>query len=179
MIIGNNETVEMTRRHFDLPQKVLQRDAKVAKQLINAWDNENNPDKVLAIFKKNQNKLSSQRYWELLRTVWIICGNIENISLFKVFFSSPKKNRYCFSTPEEHEALRMLPEIITVYRACNSTEDNGISWTTSREYAKYYAEAYNKKMILESKVDKKHVFALINRNKESEILILNSNVLQF
>ena len=48
----------------------------------------------------------------------------------------------------------------------------GLSWTTSLEYAKFYAQQYGKSQIIKRIVNKKEVFAYINRNKESEILIL-------
>lgn len=171
-MLSNNQNVEMTRRYFDLPKKVALRDSKIAKQIALAWDFEKNQEKVFKLFVKNSQKLSSQRYWELLRTVWIVSGSIENVGMFILLMKSNKKNRYCFSTPEESEILREMPDEFDVYRACNDKKDNGISWTYKIEYAQWYKEAFSKKMIVTKKVNKQEVFALINRNKEYEILVL-------
>ena len=171
-MIGNNINVEMTRRYFDLPRKVALRDSKIAKQIITAWDFEQDKEKVFKLFVKNCDKLSSQRYWELLRTVWIVCGSLENVGMFKLLMNAKKKNKYCFSTPEEAKLLREMPDEFKVYRACNEKDDGGISWTYSKDYAFYYKDAFNKKRVLEHTVKKEDVFALINRNQEYEILLL-------
>lgn len=170
---GNNEFVPMTRRfHAHLPQKVLKRDAKIAGRIVWAWDVEHDQQKVLQIFLKEQNNLSPERYWELLRTVWIVCGSLETIDVFRKLFTANKRSRYCFSTPEEAAQLRDLPQFFDAYRACNSENDGGISWTLSKEYAEWYKEAYKKEMIISRVVCKNDVFALINRNNEHEIIML-------
>jgi len=171
-MIGNNESVEMTRRYFDLPKKIELRDSKICKQIGIAWDFEQDKEKVFSLFLKNSQLLSTQRYWELLRSVWIICGNMENIEMFILLMNSNKKNKYCFSTPEEAKILREMPDEFKVYRACNEQYDRGISWTYNLEYAEYYKSAFNKLLIVSKIIKKSDVFALINRNKESEILIV-------
>lgn len=168
----NNEMVPMTRRYPDLKDKVKKRDNKISIQLIRAWDVERDAEKVLKIFLQNINKLSSYRYWELLRSVWIICGTVENSGMFKLLMNSKNPNKHYFSTPEEHEHLRQMPDEFTVYRACNDYNDGGLSWTTSLKYALKYREDFNKRFIDERRINKNHVFAYINRNNESEILIL-------
>ena len=168
----HNQNVEMTRRYFDLPKKVLMRDSKIASQLIKAWDIEHDENKVFSLFLKNNHLLSSQRYWELLRTVWIVCGNLENVESFRLLMKAHNKNKYCFSTPEESRLLREMPDVFTVYRACNNENDRGISWTYELKYAEYYKEVFNKKLLIIKEVNKSDVFALINRNKEFEIIIL-------
>lgn len=105
-MIGNNETVEMTRRYFDLPRKVALRDSKIVKQISIAWDIEQDKEKVFNLFLKNSHLLSAQRYWEVLRTVWIVCGSLENVQMFKLLMTSKKKHKYCFSTPQESKILR-------------------------------------------------------------------------
>jgi len=170
--IMNNEFVPMTRRYPDLRKKVLERDAKVANKLVVAWDIERDPDKVLSIYLNNINNLSDERYWELLRSVWILCGKVENVPLFRNLMSTNRDKRYYFSTPEEQKKLREMPEVLAVYRATNSTDDRGISWTLSLEYAKWYKETYFKNSIIALAIPKNKVFAYIERNKESEIIIL-------
>ena len=170
---GNNELIPMTRRYPNLPNKVLKRDSEIAKKLVTAWDIEQNTDKVMEIYLKENKNLSNERYWELLRTVWIICGSIENAPLFKKLMTSARKEKYYFSTPEEAKALRELPEQIEVYRATNNENDNGLSWTLSKDYAEWYQQTYHKEKILTQIINKKQIFAYIERNKESEVIILN------
>ena len=77
---GNNEKVPMTRRyHSHLSAKVLKRDSVIVEKIIREWDKQQNKNKdLLPIFLKEHKNLSDERYWELLRTVWIISGTVEN-----------------------------------------------------------------------------------------------------
>lgn len=166
----NNELVPMTRRMPDLANKVLKRDSEIVKRMV-AIPVENKED-LFAFYMKEKDNLSPERYWELLRTVWIIAGGLDKIDQFRKLFSSTKRSRYYFSTPEEQKELREMPDSFTVYRATNNAEDGGISWTTSKEYAEHYKTMFQKELIVERVVEKKNIFAFINRNKEQEILIL-------
>jgi hypothetical protein len=168
---ANNETVFMSRRYPKLARKVLLRDSKIASKLVAAWDIEKNPEKVLSIFIKEKGNLSNERYWELLRTVWIIAGGLNKIDTFRQLMLSPRPERYYFNTPEDAKKLRDMPELFEVYRA-GKQFDNGISWTTSLEYAEWYRKAYNKEDLLTKTVNKVDCFAFIQRNKEDEIIIL-------
>ena len=169
---SNNEQVYMTRRYPNLRQKQLQRDSKISQKIAKAWDEEQNPKKVLDIFVKESKNLSNERYWETLRSVWVVCGKLETIPIFRKLFTSNRPKRYYFSSPEESKILAEMPDKIEVYRACDDEEDGGLSWTTSWDYVLQYRDTFSKKIILTKTIDKSKVFAFINRNKESEILIL-------
>ncbi len=170
--IGNNELVPMTRRYPNLPKKVLQRDSKITKRIMMAWDVDGDPEKVLAIFLKERRMLSHERYWELMRSVWIIAGSVENSELFRKLMQANRRSRYFFSTPEEAKKLRELPDTFNVFRATNDSADGGLSWTLSKQYAEHYKQEFDKEMIVMRKVNKSDVFAYIERNNESEIIIL-------
>ncbi len=172
MIGGRNTQVPMTRRHPDLPVKVLKRDSEIVRKLMVAWDLEHNQQKVLDIYLKEKDNLSPERYWEMMRTVWVLCGSVENSRTFRELMLSGKRSRYYFSTPEEQKRLREMPETFDVYRATNYDGDGGLSWTLSREYAEHYMKMYGKDTVITRHIDKKEVFALIERNQEEEILIL-------
>lgn len=172
MNFKNNELIPMTRRYPDLPEKVLRRDSKIVMQIARAWDVEQDAEKVLQLFVKNSQKLSSYRYWELLRSVWIVCGSLENAGMFSLLMKAKKPNKHYFSTPEEHDKLRNMPEEINVYRACNKYNDGGLSWTTSLEYARKYQIDFHRNFINMRKVNKSDVFAYIERNNEFEIILL-------
>lgn len=162
----------MTRRYPQLPKKVLMRDGKIAAKIMLTWDVEQDEEKVLAIYLKEQGNLSDERYWELMRTVWILCGSVENADTFRKLMQSKRKQRHYFSTPEEAKKFREMPDSFYVYRATNDANDRGLSWTVSKEYALYYKENFNKSLILSGEINKKDVFAYIERNMEFEIIIL-------
>ena len=168
---GNNQYVPMTRRYPNLRRKVLIKDSIISKKLTEAWDVEKDSKKVLDIYLKKHRSLSDERYWELLRTVWIISGSVKNADIFRKLMQSKRSQRYYFSTPEEAKHLKELPDKFTIYRAANNVGD-GLSWTTSKKYAEWYLETYKKKMLLQIEIEKSKIFAYIERNLESEILIL-------
>ena len=168
----NNELVPMTRRYPVLKRKVAERDSKIAKKLIQAWDQEKDSEKVLSIYIENRHLLSDYRYWELLRTVYIIAGTVERVPIFISLMESNRPRQYYFSTPEEAKSLRELPDIVTVYRAQDGQFTNGISWTLSKDYVELYQQQFNKERIIMKEVYKDKIFAYINRNNEEEIIIL-------
>ncbi len=170
---GNNEAIPMTRRYPNLPNKALKRDSEIARRIIIAWDLGKDADKVLSIYLKESKNLSDERYWELLRSVWILCGTVENADLFRRLMQSTRKEKYYFSTPEEAKLLRELPEQVEIYRATNNINDNGLSWTLSKEYAEWYKTAYQKEKIISKTINKKQIFAYIERNRESEVVVLS------
>lgn len=169
---ARNEIVHMTRRYPNLMQKVLKRDSNIVKRIMDAWDNEHDSEKVLSIYLKERNNLSDERYWEILRTVWILSGKVDNQEVFRTLMQSTRKEKYYFSTPEESQKLRSMPEEFEVFRATNDENDRGLSWTVSYQYALHYQRVFKKAMIITKVVKRNEVFAFVERNNEDEIIIL-------
>ena len=122
--------------------------------------------------QKNFRLLSNPRYWEMLKVVWIAVGSTSVVDEFRRYMRSTRPCRNYFMTPEEHEALRNMQFPLKVWRACNSEDDGGLSWTVSMEVAVEFAARGNCRKILVREVDRKDVFAYINRRGEDEIIIL-------
>ena len=175
---ASNELIPMTRRYPKLMGKVLRRDSKIVQGLINLWEakTDSNVETVRSMlfekYVKEAPHLSDERYWEVLRSIWIMCGSIERIDRFRELFTSKRKERYYFSTPEEAKRLRELEFPVRVFRAANDENDKGISWTLSLDYARKYKQTFNKENIFHADVARENIFALIERNKEEEVIIL-------
>lgn len=167
-----NETVPMTRRYPDLPRKQLERDSKIAYKIAYAHDMELDNEKVLALFRKYHRLLSNPRYWEMLKVVWIAVGSTSVADEFRRYMRSARPCRNYFMTPEEHEALRRMKFPLKVWRACNSEDDGGLSWTVSMKVAVEFAARGKCRKIITREVERKDVFAYINRRGEDEIIIL-------
>lgn len=168
---GRNEYIPMTRRYPNLKPKQLLRDSKIAKKIINAGDTDKNEQKLVDIFLKEKELLSHPRYWEILRSVWIVSGSTENAPIFSTLMQSKRPYRNYFMSPEDEKYFNDLPAEFVVYRACN-IPDNGISWTLNKEYAESFKQQALKQTVLERVVSKSDCFAYINRNDEQEVLIL-------
>ncbi len=162
----------MTRRHPDLPKKVLKRDSDIVAKIMKFWEASQNGPALIDLFIKESTGLSDERYWEILRSVWIMAGSNESTEKFRKLLSSPRKQKFYFSTPEDAKKLRELPESITVWRACNDGEEQGIAWTTSKQYAERYQEMFFKSKIVSMEVNRTKIFAYIGRNLEDEVIIL-------
>lgn len=171
LIQGRNELVPFTRRYPDLKPKQALRDSKIAKRLITAWDVNQSDTEALSIFQKENSQLSDPRYWELLKSVWIIAGSVENKEVFRGWFRSKRGFKHYFMSPEEKAAFDLLPDKITCYRACDG-DDGGFSYTLDYEYAEKYRDLFGKELIYQRSVWKEYVFAFINRNAEEELIIL-------
>lgn len=169
---ARNTSVFMTRRMPHLPRKALLRDSRIAQRLIQAWDVHHSGARVLEIFLKEQDNLSDERYWEMLRTAWVVAGSVERAPVFRELFTSRRPCRHWFSTPEDAAVLRSLPDHIEVHRATNDPLDGGLSWSISRAYVEEYREIFGKAIIISRTINKADVFAYIARNRESEIILL-------
>lgn len=180
-LMAYNETVPMTRRIPALPEKKLARDSKIAKQIIHAYDVEQDIEKVRDIFFRKAHLLSNPRYWEMLRTVWVVSGSTANANEFRPLFKSPRPCKGWFMTVEDAAALDAMTFPLTVYRAYDPYYDTpegiaaggdpGISWTLEKEWCEKYAEGKGR-VVKSRQVERKDVFAYISRRGESEIMIL-------
>ena len=171
-MVAYNETVPMTRRYPDLPRKQLERDSKIAMKIVRAYDVEHDIEKVLDLWRKYHSLLSNPRYWEMLKIVWVAAGHTAVAGEFRRYMQSSRPCQNYFMTPEEHEELRQMAFPLKVYRACNSENDGGISWTTNIEVAIEFATRAKNAKILAYEVTRNEVFAYINRRGEDEIIIL-------
>lgn len=177
MFRPKNELVAMTRRYPKLAGKVLRRDAKIVGNLIYMWDQktdanlDNVREAIFQYFLKEMKNISDERYWELLRTIWILTGTIERLPKFRELFTSKRKERYYFSTPEEAKRLREMEFPVRVFRAANKAGD-GVSWTLDLQYAQKYQSDYKKEFIFHRDVERHEIFALVERGGEEEIIIL-------
>lgn len=169
--LAPNTTTDFTRRIPALPRKQLMRDSSIIERIVKAYDEEENLVKTKEIFFKNAKLLSNPRYWEVMRTVWIAAGSTENAPEFIPYMKSDRPSKGWFMTPEDAKALNAMQFPITVYRAYDSDDDTGISWSTDREFVEEYAHKKGRR-IKTMQVERERIFAYITRRFESEIIIL-------
>ena len=163
---------EFTRRIPALPKKQLAMDAKIARQLVRAWDVEKSREKLLDVWFRKAHLLSNPRYWELLRTVWVAGGATELADKFRPYFKSLRPCKGWFMTVEDATELEAMVFPMKLYRAYSEDPDPGISWTSDLDWCKRYAEVGGRK-IKERIVRRDEVFAYITRRHESEFIILD------
>lgn len=171
-----NERSDFTRRiPTGLSPKKMARDAKIAMQIVRAWE-DGRPDDVLSIFYHKARQLSDPRYWELMRTVWIAAGSTETAQHFRLLMSSGRPCRSWFMTPEDAAFLDALDFPVTVWRAWDKNrygdDDPGISWTLDEQWCIGYAKSKNREVKCRC-VRREEIFAYVSRRGESEVIILD------
>lgn len=168
-----NEIHDFTHRNPSyLSKKQLERDSKIVKQIVAAADVDGDPKKVVDIFFRKCHLLSNPRYWEVMRTAWVIGGNHTNVEKFKQLVMSDRPAKSWFMTKEDAEALEKLNYHILLYRAYDARyKDKGISWTSNFDWVMDYAVAH-KLTIKKRLFDRNDIFAYISRRGEDEFIIL-------
>ena len=166
----SNQT-EFTRRIPAVAKKYHERAYKMVTKLHQAWDLEKDAEKVKRIFFKDAKLLSNPHYWEILRTIWVIAGNSDNVKEFLPFFTSKRPCKSWFMTPEDENTLNNIKFPLTVYRAYRTEPDQGISWSSDLEFVKRFAGKSRK--IKKRSINRQDVFAYISRRHEHEFIILN------
>lgn len=171
-IVSYNQVHEYTKRVPTFRSKKQQeRDSKIVAQIVRAHDVENDVEKMLDIFFKKQHLLSDPVYWEVLRTVWIAGGSTRNAGKFKPYFLSKRQAESWFMTPEDKEAFDNMKFPIILYRAYDTDEDPGISWTSDRNWCEAYSKLKGKH-IKSKEFSQNDIYAFISRRGESEFIIM-------
>ena len=171
--LAYNKHSDFTRRIPSLSPKIQERVDRIVRQIINAADVEGDYEKVKDIFFRKAHLLPNPIYWELLRTVWVRAGKTENVHEFMPFFKSKRPSKSWFMTVEDARTLEGMEFPIMVYRAYEKEPDNGISWTTDKEWCEEYAKRVGRKVKSRS-VERKDIFAYISRRGENEIIIIDN-----
>ena len=169
---GVNTTIPMTLRPCPaLTKKQKIRDSQIVKEICYLHDVINEKDRAVEKFFENKHRLSDPSYWEMLRTMWIANGKMENLNAFKQMFQSKRPFKRFLMTIEEESAFNELPDIVIAYRVQAKSVDIGISWTLSREFVEQYAKKLNR-VIIERQFQKTKIIAYFNRRDEQEIIVL-------
>jgi hypothetical protein len=116
-------------------------------------------------------------YWEALGEVWTdIEAPWPNRDIFLDLFRNDRPKRERMMKKGEHKAFAKLPKTITVYRGFIGRRGRGLSWTTSREKAIWFAKRFAEvnegtSQVMTGVVNKSDVLAFFTRRKESEIVV--------
>lgn len=123
-------------------------------------------------------KLSNKKYWKHLYESYVNSDRIlEQLELDEVkdLFDS---NRTCkaewIMTKRELRELDRLPEMVTIYRGCSEEESGdeeyGISWTTKREVAEWFANRIDG-VVVEMVIHKDSIKAYMLSRSEYEVIV--------
>lgn len=134
----------------------------------------------LSVFNLIRKHLSLSDFSSLFRYVWI---NIESVSSNPVFSARQLIN--CFKkcdpvtlmSDSELKELDALPNEIIIYRGTRTKEKGpGMSWTTNRAIAEWFASRYSLSpgdhgMVYSAVIDKQNVLAYFSDHTEKEVVV--------
>lgn len=126
-----------------------------------------------------RSSLTPAQFANLLRSVWVDSENVhENLETWVELWDEVEDRASIMEEPEL-EQLSKLDSEVTIYRGFRDTVDaaNGISWTTDRKTAEWFANRFSKTpYIAEATVEKSDIIALILSRGENEVVTLNPKI---
>ncbi len=134
-------------------------------------------DKLLSI----QDRLSNKLYYELLGDTWTTSEYVSQYfdEWYEAFTVERADRHYCM-TPGERTEFSLLSESIRIYRGHTADNANGLSWTTDKDLAIWFANRFKEDgpQVTEGMIDKKWVLAYFNRRNEHEIVAHPDSVIE-
>jgi hypothetical protein len=128
-------------------------------------------------------RMGDSSYWKLLGSIYTDTENLwQNKDMWVDCLTAERRYRSHMMTPEERVALRQDHDpVVTVYRGWNHQGDpDGLSWTTNRIVAKYFARRFAERgggqWVATGQVKRKDCLAFFDGRSEQEMLILPGSV---
>lgn len=120
----------------------------------------------LQYFEEIKEKMSDDLYWTVLRALWIDDGICSE--QWKKLMYADRKRQHKIMKSSDRQALRKLPKVMPVYRACDTKEDSKkFNWTTDP----MVAVKMHKKIIATQKIKKSDIYAYFNSRREQEVIL--------
>jgi hypothetical protein len=127
-------------------------------------------------------QLSDEEYWGLLASIWIDSENIrQNPEIWLNLLKADRGDSRMMMSPEDLDALNLMPDVIPVYQGHTDVRDDGWSWTTDRAIAEWFASRFANLESAEpvvscGSVNRADVTAFLSNRGESEILVNRDKV---
>jgi hypothetical protein len=141
------------------------------------------PHRVSALLKCH---VHGREFWELVAWVWMDTESVRyDRAKWESVWMRREPERHTVMSEEERAELATLPETFIIWRGVETRHKRtieGLSWSLSREIAERFAVRFTGKgYLIEGRVRRDDVFALLNGRKEKEIVTLtvsNKNITQ-
>ena len=124
-----------------------------------------------------------ETFWETVRAVWSDSENIvENYHDWMQVWDSDIPHREFAMDKEERAELAAMPDEITVYRGVGHKDaQDGMSWTTDLDKARWFAQRFaghngRQPHVVEGVIAKSQVLAYLTGRGESEIVAFPEDV---
>lgn len=121
---------------------------------------------------------NANEFAKLFSWVWTDSENIwQNESIIRNIMSSPRMTKTAMMENDELLAFDNLDDPVQVYRGHQQHNRLGLSWTTNRDTAVWFARRFNTTgYVTHGFVDKANVFAYFLGRNESEVVCLSQYI---
>lgn len=129
-------------------------------------------------FRAIAHLMGDAEYWETLGNIWTDSENIwQNLEEWQEALTSERPCRTAIMSPEDQAVLEALPDTIHVYRGARTGfNEDGLSWTLSRDRAQWFAlrgvrEDDDEPVVIHGRVQKEDVVGYFSGRNEAEIVV--------
>lgn len=140
------------------------------------------PERFPALFSIHK-KLDDKTFWSCFHAVWVNSESIFlNMDKIETMLTPNRfVSEYRISELDGEDRRWMIKHQdrkVRVYRGCGILGYDGMSWTTSRETAVWFAQRYGNNLptILSGYVEPKDIIARHNNRDEKEVVVFARNV---
>ncbi|MFM8497431.1 MAG: hypothetical protein ACKOEM_18205, partial [Planctomycetia bacterium] len=135
----------------------------------------------MQVLTEYEHRMSDTVFWRTFGDAWMSSENLwQDMRLIGRMLSSPRPNREQMMTLEERQALKRMPDTLTIYRGYSGEGTwRGWSWTIDREKGEWFArrppspldDAPTDPTLVEATANKSDVIAYLTDRCESEIIV--------
>jgi hypothetical protein len=135
----------------------------------------------LEYFTEIQNRMTDEDYWSILASIIVDSENLwQYDTLLRMLLCNPMRmsSRHLLMDENEREALVALPEEFTIWRGCRWQNRFGLSWTTDKDKAIWFAKRLGceKPRLHSGTVAKPDVIAHFLGREENEIFVIHNRL---
>ncbi len=173
------EIIDITAGQKDLSRwrGILEKQIDNASDPFQIYMMVNNPY-GLTFLKYAEPYLSQEDFSHILGSAWVMCEaphNDPNLEVSKLITMFEKADPALLMDEDEYATYQAMDDTVTVYRGLtphNAKNLRALSWTTSRETAKWFAHRFGEEgTVYEAQIDKAHIFAYLSDRSEAEVIL--------
>jgi hypothetical protein len=164
------DTPEKVKKALDFRYQVLER-AKSIPELF-YWITKPNRLQIFE-FMMRVYTFTEEDYNEILKDIWLATEFPHQMPIPRIISLFEQAKIDLLMTEEEVKIYKDLPESVTIFRGLqdNRAKLRGLSWTTKREVAEWFAKRWKKGTLYQAEINKKHIFMFTNERSEYECVV--------
>jgi hypothetical protein len=177
VVIDDNNIERLKEQRYKHLKKMLDKEEDDG-DLFGLFLMINKPYRI-PVFMRIADELTKEQFSKILIDLWVDTEFPHENGVPTMIMNFERAEKRHLMDADEWKVYNDLPDMIVVYRGLQENAiPLGLSWTTSKDTAIWFASRFDRKgRVLKAKIPKKRVFAYKGERNEAEI-ILNPNYLK-